>query len=601
MSDLKDEFLDSLLKISLGEEIDSLNLKFDPVPMKEFMFSPYYLGLQESKIYPVFLEELKAINSGSYSECVFTGSIGSAKTTGAIYTTAYQLYLLSSMLNPHDILNIGSSDEILIVFQSLRASHAKKVDYGRFRALLEKSPYFTNEFKFDKSIKSEMVFPNRIYVRPVSGSVTATIGENVFCGIIDEINFMQVISSSRQSEDGTGIFDQAKELYDSLSMRRQSRFMSKAGNMPGILCLVSSRRIPGEFTDRKEAEIKEEIRLTGKSQCYFYDKRIWELRPDSFTDNFFPVFKGNKSKDPKVIKSKNISEYSDEEIIMIPEVYKKQFINNIYKSMRDIAGLTARSSNPFLPNMSIVNNAFKHKNESILTSEQTDFDKKVLSILPDNFKNIGDKKFSRFIHVDGSLTGDSTGISCGYISGFKQIKINENLFEILPIITFDFMLRVNPPQKGEIDLNRIVSMSGRLRELGLPIKYISYDSFQSDAPIQTLRKMGFKTGVLSLDKDCQGYDFMKDAFLQERIECPEHTFVQDEELPFLEEIIERGKRKIDHPAKGSKDVVDSMAGVVLGLSTRKELWRWAGASWKRGGIIEGASNRLDKGKRSKNL
>jgi len=30
--------------------------------------------------------------------------------------------------------------------------------------------------------------------------------------------------------------------------------------------------------------------------------------------------------------------------------------------------------------------------------------------------------------------------------------------------------------------------------------------------------------------------------------------------------------KIDHPPAGSKDLTDSMAGVVYGLTTRREIW-----------------------------
>ena len=36
--------------------------------------------------------------------------------------------------------------------------------------------------------------------------------------------------------------------------------------------------------------------------------------------------------------------------------------------------------------------------------------------------------------------------------------------------------------------------------------------------------------------------------------------------------IDTKKNKIDHPPQGSKDVSDSMAGVAVGLTMRREIW-----------------------------
>ena len=44
--------------------------------------------------------------------------------------------------------------------------------------MLTDSSYFNQHFPFNKKITSEMVFPNRIVVRPLSGDVNAAIGSN---------------------------------------------------------------------------------------------------------------------------------------------------------------------------------------------------------------------------------------------------------------------------------------------------------------------------------------------------------------------------------------------------------------------------------------
>ena len=160
----------------------------------------------------------------------------SAKTTCALYTTAYQVYLLSCLVNPHKEFGLDSSSEILFVFQSINAK-ISKASFDRFKNMIEQSPYFKENFKPDKDLTSKLVFPNRIEVVPVSGSETAAIGANVIGGFIDELNYMQVTDRSKQSVDG-GTYDQAVALYNSIARRRKSRFMA-GGVMPGKLCLVS--------------------------------------------------------------------------------------------------------------------------------------------------------------------------------------------------------------------------------------------------------------------------------------------------------------------------------------------------------------------------
>ncbi len=72
---------------------------------------------------------------------------------------------------------------------------------------------------------------------------------------MDEVNFMEVTEQSQKAADG-GEYNQAIALYDSLSRRRKSRFMKK-GKLPGVFCLVSSKRYPGQFTDIKTEEAKD--------------------------------------------------------------------------------------------------------------------------------------------------------------------------------------------------------------------------------------------------------------------------------------------------------------------------------------------------------
>jgi hypothetical protein len=199
------------------------NLKYMPVDPEEFLLSEEYLGDKDSPLWPAVTEELIEINSGGYVEVLLTGGIGSAKTTTALYTTAYQLYLLSCYKNPHKAYALDPHSEILIVFQSITEKKAKSVGYDRFKSMIESSPYFQQKFSNNPNVDSWMKFPNRIEVKPVSGGQFAAIGENVIGGLIDELNYMDVIEKSKRSVDG-GTYNQAIAVYESIARRRKSRF-----------------------------------------------------------------------------------------------------------------------------------------------------------------------------------------------------------------------------------------------------------------------------------------------------------------------------------------------------------------------------------------
>lgn len=542
--------------------------RINPVSPTEFLMSPKYLGL-EKEVYPRVGEEFAKINSGDYVEIVLTGAIGTAKTTLALWTTAYQVYLLACLRNPQQTFGIERSSEILFVFQSLNATLAKQLNYDRFRSLIQSSPFFTDYFPFNMKINTECLFPNRIIVRPVSGQESAAIGQNVFGGLMDEVNFMEVTEKS-QKTDGGGEYNQAIALYNSLSFRRKSRFMKK-GKLPGVFCLVSSARYPGQFTDLKKEEAK-----TDKT-IYIYDKRPWDVLPeDKFTDEWFDVFIGDLGRKPRVLEADDPIDREKEKDLIIPITvdYRGDFDRDILKALRDVAGVSTMAIHPFIMNQNAVAKAFGTV-ESILTKDTADFDTVTLGILRNKFSN---PQEPRWVHIDLSITGDATGVSCGYVNEFKKIQASEDTVEILPNIVFDFMLRVTPPKNEEIKYHKIRNLLYLLRDtMGLNIKWISCDSFQSTDMMQLLRRRGFTTGMVSMDKLPQDpYAFLKTAFYQFRVDCPEHRIVKRE--LFSLEIDTTKKGKIDHPPNGSKDVADSMAGVIYGLTMRRETWSRHGIS-----------------------
>lgn len=545
-----------------------LGLKTYPVSMEEFMFGDEYLARPRKEIYPNILEELIKINNpegcrivNPYTEGVFTGGIGSGKTTVALYTIAYQLYVLSCFRHPHDTFGMDSTSEILFVFQSMSGSLAQIVDYQRFREICEQSFYFRHVFPFDPKKSKELIFPGRIEVRAV-GSDGGAIGQNVIGGLIDELNFMAIVHGSKKSLD-KGVYNQAMTIYTGIARRRKSRFLS-AGAMPGILCLVSSKRYPEEFTDMKLEEAKTDPTI------YTYDKRVWDIKPEgTFSRGFFKVFVGDLTRRARLLTDDEKIPPEDEDLVVeVPEDYREDFQNDMIGALRDIAGVGTLARYPFILNVTKLNACFGTV-ESIFTLPETDFVTTKLAVDTSRFQDL---QFPRWAHIDLGVTNDAAGLAVGHCPGFKTLtrgQGEEQEKEVLPIVTIDGILRVTPPKNDEILFYKIRDILYLLRNHGMNIRWVTFDSYQSVDSIQLLRQKGFVAGLQSIDKTNNPYELTKAAFYDGRILLPEHDICKKEFLS-LEKDNKTGK--LDHPPNGSKDCSDSVAGVTSGLSMRREIW-----------------------------
>jgi len=567
MSDLK-EYMESFKEVEglSDEETAGLliflqgNNKFirEIVGIRQFIEWEGYLDAK-GVIYPKIMKCLEELNNGFYSEAVLTGSIGAGKSTIALYTNVYQLYLLSCLKDPHKEFGLDPSSEIEFVFQNLNMNLAKSVDYDRFRALIDKSPYFKKYFPYNKEVKSELQFPNRIIVKPVVGTIAGTIGQNVISGILDEANAMEIVQKSKRTPEG-GDYNQAEVLYTSLARRRESRFL-KGGKLPGILCVVSSKRYPGEFTDRKIEEAKTDPTI------YVYDKKIWEVKPEgTFSNDTFRVFVGDMVRNPRILGDIEHTSFQDQHLILeVPVDFKKQFENDILNALRDIGGASIRSAHPFLMDVEKVRQCFG-THTTILNLDSIDFSRQKIELFKNRIQN---PHRVRFIHADLSLRKDHTGLVMGHVSHFTMMDRGNGNEEMLPVVHIDFVLDIIPPREGEVDYSEIRSLIYLLRNHGVNIRWVTFDSYQSADMIQQLMQKGFITGVQSVDKSPRPYIFLKTSLYDQRVRIPSHERLYDE-LVSLE--WDEGKGKVDHKIQKSKDLSDCLAAVVYGLMIQSYIW-----------------------------
>jgi len=191
-------------------------------------------------------------------------------------------------------------------------------------------------------------------------------------------------------------------------------------------------------------------------------------------------------------------------------------------------------------------------------------------------------KARRFIHIDPGISGNAAGFVMGHVSHYEERKrvrvvqvidvgtgekktVREPYSETLPVIWIDLILRIVPPPGGEIILNDVRQLIYDLRGLGFRIGLITKDTYQSKDMEQILIERGYRVEDLSVDTSIEPYSRLKMALYESRVKGYEHpTLIA--ELKGLEK--NKKKNKIDHRTHGSKDVSDSLAGVIFNCETR---------------------------------
>ena len=419
-------------------------------------------------------------------------------------------------------------------------------------------------------------------MRVISGSTELhALGENIFSVLIDEAAFMKEAKDKEK-------LGQAHKLHAATVRRMESRFM-KLGRIPGLICLVSSKQHESDYV---EAFIRKN---EGKAHVHVSDFSHWAVKPEEdYCGDMFRVMVGSATLQSKILTATEIPPI-DARVLEVPVEYRRAFEDDVDEAIRDIAGVATYGTYTFITQrekvFECINDDRDHpfKKESIVLDiyspiEIADFVnmKKLFRIRNSKYQVKHRPDALRFIHVDLALTGDSASISMGHQDGFVekayQSEDGSSYSMQLPIIRYDFMLRINPPIGSEIDLSKIREFIVMLREYGFQISKVSYDGFQSADSIQSLKKNNFDAMLLSVDRTDAAYVYMKQALVEKRVDMYEYE-------PFLSEIlsVQRDLKtmKIDHPeqmttihgetVKGSKDVSDSAVAVCQHIMEAEDL------------------------------
>lgn len=548
LSEFKTDGMSQTLK-----ELWEVDYKEIPVSIDEFICNPIYLGKSTrngESIYPYWREKYKEIfdPSKNYEEVVLTGAIGVGKTRTAVVCLCYLLYRLMCLKNPQEYFRFNEGDKITIFFLNITLTLAEGVGYETMHDYLIHSPWFVERGTITGRKNLRYNPPHNIAITFGSKGEHA-LGQQIFAAFLDEVDFKQGgIKGASALEASNAIMS----AYRTIKARITSRF-TKNNVLYGKLFLVSSKKSEHDFLEAYVQKMKSDRMLV-------VDEPQWVIKPKgTFDSRTFPVAVGNRS-----LKSRVLADDTSEEekqalikqgyrILEVPFNFKDNFKLDINTALMDLAGISVVGAVSFF-NYDMFSQCYikGYKNPfvtDILTIGIKD-DLKIsdffeLDKIPDAVKYM-----PQFIHIDGSLTGDKTGISSVGVSGLKETQQYNGSYEFTSTeMTYKhiFSVDIQAPQGSEISFEKTRNFIYYLKASGFNIVGVSLDGFQSADMKQMLIAQGYDATIISLDKTPQGYLALRSALNDGRLGLIQIDLLETE-LIQLQRDVQTGK--IDHPPDG---------------------------------------------------
>lgn len=331
------------------------------VSIDEFLDSPNYLGAGGA-LYPRWRQDMRTFLApeSTHYEWVFSGGIGTGKTTIARIVALYKLYMMLCLRNPQATFGKTSADTFSMVF--LGITHKKTIETalkpfvvllrgakGLFHELDDQTKLLTysgDKIPFCYNIADGVVRFNKNITVCVGSTVEDLVGHNVFSAFYDEA------SRAQATADG------ALEVYTELKNRIHSRFGRSRYCFVGLISSATHEADAVQmYIKNLSLEVKEKYVSVSTYTRWEVATRIGD---DPFINGYFFVINGS-SNFPSQILEKEVGEQwwrdrslvpSGCELIKIPLEYISDFKMSLTKALQDIAGVPTSLSSALFPDVS---------------------------------------------------------------------------------------------------------------------------------------------------------------------------------------------------------------------------------------------------------
>lgn len=525
-----------------------------PASIIEFL-GPDYLNIEKGirpgvrdELIALFGEEVSGRRISRVRWGMFTGAIGIGKTTMGSVILPYMVHWVLCLKDPQDFYDLLPGSRIAFMMMSTSEDQARETVFGDVKARIQYSPWFKDNFPYDPDFKNQLRFDKDIWILPGSSKETSFEGYNILGGILDEADSHQVTANKNYAEDG----------WNTINGRIDSRFQDR-----GFLLTIGQMKKANGFAASKYKELSEDPANAHTVRMTIWDSLGWGKfsNPDGSRNSFWYDTKR------KEIVSKEVPALLGfpEHILEIPKVYEKNFRNKPEQALRDLAGIPPQAGSAFISLTHKVAECFEKWTERFGDDAPVSSDPR-RPMLAEWFKSPTPLRRALHLDIGYSGLGDAAAIVMGHVSHLVRTDDDE---DEKPYIIIDCMIRAKAAPGQEIMISDLRNYIYDLKRRGFRIQGVTMDGFQSTDTRQQLRKKRLNPSYLSVDKSKLPYEDMRDAIYESRLELPPYmTYISVGEGELVniayKEIVEledTGK-KVDHPANGSKDVADGIAGVV---------------------------------------
>jgi len=477
------------------------NPQYNKMPYLSYgEFIDKVLGVKDD-VYQKVREEgekiIKGIVEGRYNEGVALWGIGSGKSFLASTISLWFVHYLLCLKNPHKYFGITNDKPIAVVNMGTTGTQAKNVIFAGLKTMIKNSPWF---MQFNPEVlQTEIRFEKGVSLYSGNSQETMPIGMNVICGVLDEAAWY--VDTENHSI--------AENIYNTMKNRIVSRFGNK-----GFIFVISAPRYVDDFITSHYEKVKDNPNI------YSSKYKTWEVKDrDRMSPETFVFDTGTEK-------------------WVVPNDFKTVAELNPEKFMRDFGAMP-----------SLVLQPYDRDAERIKDCMTLDYPEEN-GRLKSSFRGLPGVNY--YIHIDLGYKHDACGFAMGHLNGY-----DESEGELKPKVAIDYIVKISAPPEGEVRFSDVRSLIYDLQARGFYIKKVTYDGFQSVDSIQILRSKGIESEVLSVDRTMAPYDTMKEMIHSNRFVSCYYQPLYDE---YIRLELVKGK-KVDHPAKGSKDVADAVAGV----------------------------------------
>jgi len=447
------------------------------VRIEDWVCSPFYIG--NETIYPYWKDAIVEYFNGDRRAFIFSGSSRLGKSYAAAFIVIRFIYELSCIKNFPSLFGLSPTTLPKGIYFSFSNQGADSTGIKRIQRILDQIPYFSYPSTKRRDIQSSISFP---FLEIFGGSrAIHSLGSDLLFAIFDEANERGNVAKSSAVQD-------AANIWMEIRMRSESTF-SINGKWGGMAGIISTAGLSSSFVDMELEKAKTH------GNYLLREAAVYDVRPVSYSKEKFTVYPGgggvpafiSDSPSPETIQAINglglsVQQFLAERdsLLVHPPVSLKHFYEEgLEVALQNLSGVTRAGSSLFISNKAFITKMF---------DPSLKYPTKL--IFPDGIPQLGiyDTTLPEEI-VDEEMLNEIYDGQAVYISvdlarvndptAFSAIFYHEELRKIMPVLVTPLYLDRFKPG-NEMDPVKIVGLITHLYRLGVNIRMVTADGFQSD-------------------------------------------------------------------------------------------------------------------------